>query len=100
MANISSVVVERHDPPILLPGVLIVAGVCTAIIGMGAAATGAIALGIVVALVGIAVLKIGKSTYWLVLAAAGGEVRACSSKNQADVQRIVVAINRAIIERA
>ena len=98
--NISSVVVERHDPPTLLPGLLIVAGACIAIFAIGASAAGAIVFGIVLVLLGIAVLQIGKSTYWLVLTTAGGEVRACSSRNQADAQRIVVAINRAIIERA
>jgi hypothetical protein len=100
MANIRSVTVERHDPPTLLPGFLIIGGICLALIGLGTAATGAITFGIVVAFVGMAVLKIGKSTFWLVLTTPDGEVCACTSRNQTDVQRVVVAINRALIERA
>lgn len=100
LANITSVTMEER-PTSRIPGIVI------AIVGVGVAAcTGSlnksssgIVIGILVMIAGIVIAALANPRYVVRLGSASGESDAFVSKNRGHVQRVVNAVNEAIIRR-
>jgi hypothetical protein len=100
LANISSVKIECTQPTAFGAGFVAAVGGVLAISGLGSGSSATAITGIIALVIGVLYIVLRRYTYWLLLTAAGGEARACSSKDPADIQRVVAAIERAIVERA
>lgn len=100
MANITSVKTEKQDPNrsagitvAIIGVVLIVAGVKLNIVGMTIG-------GAVLIIAGVASAILVKPTYHLKIASASGEIDALPpTKDKQYVERVVTAINEAVIKR-
>lgn len=91
MNNITSVKPLEQNPNRLLPGLLIIIGVLPAING----AYG----GLVLSLIGGAWWIMQKTVYHVMLHTAGGETSALKTFQKEYLQRVVTALNNAIVHR-
>jgi len=94
MNNITSVKASREDPKRLWPIVLIVVGVLLAVAG-----STNMAIGLVIGGAGAAWLLLQKTMYHVMLTTAGGETSALSSKEREYIEKVVQALNEAIVAR-
>ena len=94
MSNITSVKASRQVPKRLWPTLLVVIGVLLAI-----AESANVGIGIVIGGVGVAWLLVQKTMYHVMLTTAGGETSALSSKQRVYIEKVVQALNEAIVAR-
>lgn len=94
MSNITSVKASRQDPKRLWPIVLIVIGLLFAVGG-----SANMGLGLVIGGLGVAWLLVQKTMYHVMLTTAGGETSALSSKQRDYIEKVVQALNEAIVAR-
>lgn len=100
MANITSVKTEKHDPNRL-------GGILTAVVGLVLLAIGSqlregtqlILIGVLLLGAGIAWAVLVKPTFHLRISSASGETDALRSKDKLYVDRVVTALNEALIKR-
>ena len=91
MSNITSVKVSEQEPSRLWPVVLIAAGAFSLL--------GNVLVGIVLAGIGIAWLFNKKTMYHVILTTAGGEISPLRSDQRQYVEKVVKAVNDAIVAR-
>jgi fucose permease len=101
MANVTSVSMFRQAGN-TAPGV--VAAVIGGFMLLGAAADSELrgcflVFGLIILVIGIAILASTKDTYWVRIGSASGETNALSSTNRDYIQRVVNAMNEAIVRR-
>jgi len=101
MANITSVGMG-HTPANRTPGVIVALlgvafGGCLAT--ASDSATGALIFGLVLLLSGVAIAASAKSKYAVRIGSASGESDALSSDDREHIQKIVNALNEAIVKR-
>jgi hypothetical protein len=94
MNNITSVKASRQDPKRLWPIVLIVIGVLFAVAG-----SANVGIGLVIGGVSVVWLLMQKTMYHVMLTTAGGETSALSSKQREYIEKVVQALNEAIVAR-
>lgn len=99
MSGVTSVAAHKENPSKRWPILLIVLGGLAAMIGLGQTEIVTIIVGIVVLAVGILWLRALRPTYHVLLRSASGEARALSSKDREWVERVVKALNDAIVVR-
>ena len=95
MSNVTSVGSARTDPSRRGPIVLVVLGVVLILAHQAAS----IAFGVLLAGLGAWWYQSQKPTHVVLLRSASGESRAFSSKDKTQVDRIVAAVNSAIVAR-
>ncbi len=103
MANVTAVSMATAKPSPGCAFVLLALGALVGIAGLASIADGgivALAIGVVIAAVGFAWLKSLKPAYSVNLGSASGESRAMQSQNREEIEQIVDAIKRAIVERS
>lgn len=91
MSNITSVTAEVQTPNRIIPALLIVAGVGIALTGYYAA--------LLLSIAGIMWLKFQKTVYHVTLHTAGIETSALQTYQKEYLQRVVRALNDAIVYR-
>jgi len=91
ITNITSVKSYDKKPNRVLPGLLIVLGVLSALNGATA--------GLFVSLIGAIWWAMQKTMYQVKLQTAGGETTAVNSHQEEYVQKVVTALNDAIVHR-
>jgi hypothetical protein len=91
MSNITSVKASEQKPSRLRPVVLIAAGAFSLL--------GNVLVGIVLAGIGIAWLLKQTTMYHVMLTTAGGEISALRSEQRQYVEKVVKAVNDAILAR-
>jgi hypothetical protein len=99
MANVSSVSVFRDDPGRALPILLIVGGLLGGMTCVESRSAGAAAVTLLLLGVGGMMLWLQKPVFWIKIIAAGGETRPFSSKDKPYIERIVQALNEAMVRR-
>ena len=106
LANITSVGLYKDNPSNILPILMIVGGGLLLIPGIFMAAVGDIESGIPCAVIsflliaiGIGVMVTSKPSYIFRIGSASGEADALKSRNLEYMQRIVGAVNEAIVRR-
>lgn len=117
MANITSVsmreIAPNRNPGIAVGSISLVISACAACVGIvglanlnDSSSIGLIIVGVVIGLisvpgigVGVAMVVLPKPTYVVRIGSASGEANILSSKDRASIQKIVAAINNAIIGR-
>ena len=92
MSNITSVKASKKEPNRIWPTIVVILGMLF-FVGGGTAAA------IVIGGAGIAWLVLQKPMYHVVLTTAGGETSALSSKQREYIQKVVQALNEAIVAR-
>lgn len=101
LANITSVGLGDKSPSLVGPLLLLLLGGCTSAVAVGTA-NGSTPYWIMAAIfvgLGILVFLTNKTTYFVRIATAAGEQRALESKDKAEVEKIVGALNEAIVKR-
>lgn len=101
MANVTSVSMFRQAGN-TTPGV--VAAVIGGFMLLGAVTDSELrgcflVFGLLILVIGIAILASTKDTYWVRIGSASGETNALSSTNRDYIQRVVNAMNEAIVRR-
>lgn len=91
MRNVTSVKPFKQNPPRVI-------GVVLALVGL-AVMTQSFLVGLVILAIGGAILFMLKPTYHVLLATSSGETRALHSKDQSFVNQVIQAINDAIVHR-
>ena len=91
MSNITSVTPEEQTPNRIIPALLILAGVLLALAGYYVA--------LLLSLVGIVWLKLQKTVYHVTLHTAGIETSALQTYQKEYLQKVVRALNDAIVYR-
>lgn len=106
MSNITSVEMGRKDPSGCGPGILILVGILMAVgggVGISEKAWGSglvwLALGVLAIVGGYLTSKRAKPTYTVKVGSASGESNILGSADMDRIQRIVSAINEAIVKR-
>lgn len=99
MSNITSVGMGSTPASRALGIIIAIFGVLVLLGGAAAESGGVIAFGVVVLAVGIAAAVLPKPTYIVKLGSASGEQRALSSKDREFIERVVNAMNGAIVHR-
>ncbi len=92
MSNITSVKASKNVPNRVGPILLIIVGVLFL-------ANGATAPGVIIGGAGVAWLLLQKTMYHVMLTTAGGETSALSSKQRDYIEKVVQALNEAIVAR-
>jgi hypothetical protein len=102
MVNITSVSMgekpANRTPGIALALIGLAIAACTGSMG-GNSAGGGIGIGVVLIIAGIALAAIVKPSYIVRIGSAGGESDALVSNNREYIQKLVSAVNEAIIKR-
>ena len=100
MANITSVAIGKQSAN-RTPGVIIalIGLIITGIIAASDGGGGGIAIGVIVLIVGIVVAVLAKNTYIVRIGSASGEADALVSTNKEYINKIVSAMNEAIVQR-
>lgn len=100
MANITSVSMHTQAAN-NAPGVIIavIGGMIAMSLLAGRDAMGCGVFGLLLLAAGIAIALAAKSTYWVRIGSASGETNALSSNDRDYIQRIVNAMNEAIVRR-
>lgn len=92
MSNITSVKTAVKKPSWFFPSLLLFIGAMTLI-------TGAVLFGLVLAAIGAVLLVIQKTTYSIMLATSAGETSALKTHQKDYLDKVVNALNDAIIHR-
>lgn len=92
MSNITSVKASKKEPGRMWPIVLIIVGVLV----LAGGGTGA---GLIIAGAGVVWLFVQKTMYHVMLTTAGGETSALSSNQREYIEKVVQALNDAIVAR-
>lgn len=101
MANITSVKTEKRNSNPFFAILIALLGIALIIVGYTSdpSLTGIIIAGAVLAVAGLAWAILSKPTYHLRISSASGETDALESKDKESVDRVVIAINEALIKR-
>ncbi|MBI4200545.1 MAG: hypothetical protein HY535_08765 [Chloroflexi bacterium] len=91
MSNITSVKASEQEPKRLYSIGLIVLGVFVL--------TGSVGIGVVISGIGVAWLLMQKTKYHVTLTTAAGESSALGSKQREYIEKVVQALNEAIVAR-
>ncbi|HEY98592.1 MAG TPA: zinc ribbon domain-containing protein [Dehalococcoidia bacterium] len=101
MANITSVKTVKRGPSLGVVIVMAIIGACFIAAQYGFEMDNEIltVVGIVFIVVGLALAILLKPTYYLQIVSASGEIDALESKSKESIDRVVTAINEALIKR-
>ena len=103
MLNITSVNSLKKSPQVLWPLFFLAIGILGTITGIvltinGEPAT-CLAGGIILLIIGAAILFLNKTKYYVVIGSASGETQALQATDQEYVKKVISALNEAIIKR-
>ena len=99
MAGVTSVRALYDDPSRKWPIIAILFGALIMLGGFGSETPIGGLLGVAIIVGGVLWLRALKRTFYIVLHTAGDESRALESKDEAWIDRVVVALNEAIVAR-
>jgi hypothetical protein len=100
MANVTSVSTQTQTGSPVVGVIMIAIGAITILGGIGRdLSVGALVFGVILIGLGVGVVQSMKTRYWVRIGSASGETNALSSLDRAYIERVVNAINEAIIQR-
>lgn len=102
LANVTSVRKHRNPVNYQPAAVLIVLGILLLFSGVGSGGSSSatcLAAGGFLVVIGIVLAVMMKASYSIVLGSASGENQSMTSRNEAEIDQIVAAINNAIVHR-
>jgi hypothetical protein len=99
MSNITSVQTLKQDPKRFWPTVVIILGGLYALGTLSAANPGGVVVGLLIAGAGVAWWLKMKPMFHVMLRTSGGENKALSSEQREYVEKVVRALNEAIVAR-
>jgi hypothetical protein len=99
MTNITSVTMGEKPANRALGAVLVLAGGAGLCVGGAGDSSGALIVGVLLVIAGIALAILAKPSYIVKIGSAGGESDALIAPDKEYIQKIVNAVNEAIIKR-
>ena len=99
MANVSSVKAFASPPNVTLQVLMLLAAIVWTISILARSAWGELFFSVALLVLGIVLLKVAKTTHPVALTTSAGEVRPVSAYDKAYIDRIVAALNQAVVSR-
>jgi hypothetical protein len=99
LSNITSVSMKPIQPNLIFPLIILIAGFLLGLCGFANQSIGFLAFGSIGVIIGFAVMFLNKRKYGVRIGSASGESNALVSRDKDNIQKIVDAINTAIVER-